>query len=491
MSQRARLLTTLLTGAFLVGGCSVLPPPTRPEIQEQTGTVNQLGLERPWRAAATPAGAVQDDWMAGFGDAQLDALVAEAVANNADLRVAATRVEQATGYVRLAQAALRPQVNLLGIGGFNSSGGDLSSSLQGAMLGVSWEIDLWGRLRYARNAAQETEASARADFAFARQSIAANVAKTWFSAAAAGQQKRLAESMVVAAGELATLAEQRSKVGIGDDQDVAAARARQGTFRDAALQLGLSETQTLRALELLLGRYPAAELAARAELPGLPGAVPVGLPLEMLERRPDIVAAERRVAAAFDRVGEAKAARLPRLALNASISALSSDVLELKQDYENPSGGGGLKLIAPIYQGGALKTQVQIRTLEQKEAVADYARMALRALGDVEQSLAAGGNLSSRAEMLERVVADNQRSLELATARYRVGKGDLRAVQQQELALADARLALVAVRSAQLAERVNLHLALGGSFEKPPEPPGESSDASAPAAAPASGTLPR
>ncbi len=481
MSRPFRSLATRLAGALLLTGCAVHPPPEPAEIRTETGTLDQLGLEQAWRAGGGVAGSVQPDWLASFGDAQLDALAAEAVTSNPDLRVAAVKVEQAAAYVRMAQAQLRPQIGFFGTGGLNVSGGDLNSALQGAMVGISWEIDLWGRLRYARNAAEEVAASTAADFAFARQSIAANVARTWFSATLAGLQQQQTEAMVAATAELVRLAEQRRKVGVGDEQEVVLARAQQVQLEDSVEQLRLARTQTLRALELLLGRYPAAELAARPEFPGLPGPVPVGIPLEVLERRPDLIAAERRVAAAFDRVGEAKAARLPKLALNASVSAISSDVLALKPDFENPSGGVGAKLLAPLYAGGALKTQVEIRTLEQREAVADYARMALRALGEVEQALAASQNLADRARLLERAVAENQRALDLANEEYRIGRGDLRAVRQQELALQSARLALLNVRGAQLAERVNLHLALGGSFEAPPaEPEATSTPASEP-----------
>ena len=122
-------------------------------------------------------------------------------------------------------------------------------------------------------------------------------------------------------------------------------------------------------------------------------------------------------------------------------------------------------MIAPIYQGGALKTQVEIRTLEQKEAVAQYARLALRALGDVENALAAGQTLAERETMLRQILTDNQRALELSRTSYRVGSDDLRAVQQQQLNVHSARLALLRVQSEQLAQRANLHLALGGSFE--------------------------
>ncbi len=126
------------------------------------------------------------------------------------------------------------------------------------------------------------------------------------------------------------------------------ARANLGTMQDTARQVKLAHDQSLRALELLLGRYPSAELASRPDLPALPGPVPAGLPLGMLERRPDMVAAERRVAAAFNRVGEAKAARLPRVILNANIAAIESDVLLLKSDFENPTLGAGARLNAPI-----------------------------------------------------------------------------------------------------------------------------------------------
>jgi outer membrane protein TolC len=183
-----------------------------------------------------------------------------------------------------------------------------------------------------------------------------------------------------------------------------------------------------------------------------------------------MVAAERRVAAAFNRVGEAKAAQLPRIILNGSVAAIQSDIVELKEDFENPTAGAGARLIAPVYQGGALKTQVRIRTAEQQQAVAEYARMALRALGDVENALAASQSLSERQPVLERAVADHQRALDLAQTSYRVGRGDLRAVRQQQLSLHSARLALLNVQSEQLSQRADLHLALGGSFEQPPAP---------------------
>jgi outer membrane protein TolC len=141
----------------------------------------------------------------------------------------------------------------------------------------------------------------------------------------------------------------------------------------------------------------------------------------------------------------------------------------LQDDFDNPTAGAGAKLIAPIYRGGELQTQVEIRTLEQKEAVADYARMALRALADVENSLAASEALADRQDLLEQALADNQRALDLARTSYRIGRSDLRAVEQQQINLLSARQALLRVQSERLSERTNLHLALGGSFEPVPE----------------------
>lgn len=466
--MRAWLATTLcgLTIATLCGGCVTKSPPTGKEIRQQAlGTID---LDHPWKATSAPADVVQDNWLGSFNDPELDALVSEAIHNNPDLRVTAARMEQVQQYLVAAQAALRPWLGVAGTGGAKSGGGgDVSSALQGALLSASWELDLWGRLRYGRNAAEQSYASAQADFEFARQSIAASTAKAWFTATQLSLNAALAAEMVQSAQQLQGFAEERERVGAGTDTETALARATVRNFEDTQQQVQFARSQALRALELLVGRYPGAEIAARAELLALPGPTPVGLPLQMLERRPDLIAAERRVAAAFNRVGEAKASYLPKITLNASVGVFSSEVLQLKQDYSNPAAGVGGRLFAPIYQGGALRAQVQIRTAEQKEAVADYARIALRALGDVENALAANQSLATRVNLLTEAVGDQTRALELTQQSLKVGRADQRAVEQQRLNVQSARITLLNTRTDQLAQRVNLHLALGGSFESP------------------------
>jgi outer membrane protein TolC len=244
---------------------------------------------------------------------------------------------------------------------------------------------------------------------------------------------------------------------------VAVAEAGLGGYRDTLKQLELAYQQALRALELLLGRYPAAAIEAADRLAPIPPPVPVGLPSELLERRPDVIAAERRVAAAFNRVGEAKAAMLPKISLTGGVSSISSDLFVL-QDRDNPVWNLGANLLAPLYQGGALRAQVEIRDAEQRQVLAEYAQVGLRAFNDVESALATEFTLKDRESILMRAVADNQRALDLANDRYRVGSVDLRSVLQQQLALFASQTALVRVQSEARVQRVNLYLALGGSF---------------------------
>lgn len=171
----------ILSVAASCAGCSTLPPPASAEVRQQA--LGDVSLDRTWAATAASAQAVQDDWLSSFQDPTLDALVREAIGRNPDLRVAAARVEQAGQYLVVAQSRLRPAIGIAGTGGTKSSGGgDTTSALQGIVLAASWELDVWGRLRYARNAAQQTYSAAQADFEFARQSLAATVAKAWFTA---------------------------------------------------------------------------------------------------------------------------------------------------------------------------------------------------------------------------------------------------------------------------------------------------------------------
>ena len=450
--------------AALLGGCALQSPPSPAELQRQALAHTQVPAN--WKAAVDAPAQPPVPWLASFADPALSALVAEALTHNADLQIAAARVEQAAGMLQVASSPLLPSVGVAGTYSGKSGGG---GGLNAIFLNASLELDVWGRLRYGEAAAQAQSDAVQADYRYARQSLAATVAKAWFLAIEAGLQRTLTEQALRAAEALHRVARDRLRVGVGDEQAVAEAAANVGSYRDLLRQLEQSRAEALRALELLLGRYPGADIAVAPQLSPLPAPVPVGLPSDLLERRPDVVAAERRVAAAFNRVGEAKAAQLPRISLTAGVSAISSDVLVL-QDRSNPGYGFGANLFAPLYQGGALRAQVEIRDAEQKQAMAEYARIAQRSFGEVENALGADIALRERDAILARSIADNERALELVQVQYRVGKVDLRAVEQRQLALYSARTARLRVQTEALAQRTNLYLALGGGFDAaPPE----------------------
>jgi NodT family efflux transporter outer membrane factor (OMF) lipoprotein len=464
MSRRKTPLT--LAVLAILAGCALAPPPRPDDIRPHA--LPNLATPGSWSVDGTPAGVVAGSWLAAFADAQLQALVQEALTYNPDLRVAAARVEVASEYVHLADSTLYPQVNLLARGGGKMSGD--SSGLQGVGLFADWELDLWGRVRSARAASAAGYESVVADTEYARQSVAALVAKSYFLAVEAGLQLAFAEQMVAAADRLAELAAQRERIGKGDGYDAALARAGAQTYRDSVEQLGLAREQSLRALEALVGRYPSADVEVATQLAEMPGPVPAGLPSELLERRPDVVAAERRVAAAFYGIEEAKAARLPRISLTGSVNDISSDLFVLKS-RDNPVWSAGASLLAPVFTGGALQSQVRIRTAEQKQAVAEYGRIGARAFGEVEGALAAEIAAARRRQVLGRVVAENEHALTLAQQRYEVGSADLRGVQQQQLAVYGSRSAQLRVETEQLVQRVNLYLALGGGFAATPSTP--------------------
>jgi NodT family efflux transporter outer membrane factor (OMF) lipoprotein len=450
---------------LLVAGCAVKAPPDAAALKEQA--LPTVQVPPGWTAAGAGAGIVAHDWLATFRDEQLNAAVVEAIAANADLRAGAARVEQALLLARLAGAKLWPSVDVLARGGGKMSGDN--TGLQGGLLSVNWELDLWARVRAGKAAAAHDAQSVQADFEYARQSIAALVAKSWFLATEAGLQAELARATIRNDEELIRLAEARSRIGVGHDEDTYVARASASTSRDALRQIELAREQAIRALEVLLGRYPAAAAGVTPRLPDQPGAVPAGLPSELLERRPDVIAAERRVAAAFNRVQEAKAARLPAIALTTSVSAISSDLFVL-QERDNPIWSAGANLLMPLFRGGALKRQVEIRTAEQKQAVAAYAAVGLRAFNEVENALSAELAAHEREQILSQAMSDYQRALEIVQTQYRVGSTDLRFVTQRQLALNATQAALLRVQAEQRVQRVNLHLALGGSFEpRPPE----------------------
>src|SRR4029079_530193 len=244
------LVMSLVAVAVTGSACLVKKPPDATALKGEA--LPHTEVPGAWAAASSAGtGTVTDNWLASFNDAQLSAAVAEAIANNTDLRVAAARVEQAQLYAKLAGAKLYPSADVLARGGGKLSGDN--SGLKGAVLSINWELDLWGRVRYGRAAASADAGASEADFEFARQALAATVARSWFLATEAGLQAEMARPTISNGEELVRLAGARSEIGVGNDEDVFVARANVGTYRDALRQVELAREQAIRALELLLG----------------------------------------------------------------------------------------------------------------------------------------------------------------------------------------------------------------------------------------------
>ncbi len=411
-----------------------------------------------------PVGDIQVDWINSFDDPVLADLVREAQTNNKNLQAAAANVTRARALAVQAGAALKPSV---GLSAGASRAGDAAGGPRGDSFNlgvdVSWELDVWGRLRAGRSAATASAQAAEADLLFSQYSLAAGVAQSYFVAIEAGLQVGVAQETVDALEETLRIVELRHSEGMVGAQDLALSRSDLASARERLVAVKGSKRDALRSLEILLGRYPGAELDVRTSLPPVPANPPAGLPAELLERRPDLVSAERRVAAAFNSVDQAKAARLPSISLSGSLGGSSSDLSNLL-DPTNIAWRLGTSLLAPLFDGGARDAQVEIATAEQEQALAAYGQAALEAFGEVESALDAGRVLDQRLRELEIASKEAREAYRISELRYREGESDLLDVLSVRQRVFAADNNLVAVRRLLLNQRVGLHLALGGSW---------------------------
>ena len=457
---RAAVIVCSVVLGWAPAGCAVKQPPPATDalagVLPQTTTVP---LE--WRATTGKDGEVVTAWVETFNDAQLEALIDEGLRNNLDLKAAVARIDVAGALATAARSLLYPQIALYGFGGTIARGDrNPKTEIAGRF---SWELDLWGRVRAAGASAEAEREATEADLLSARQSIAALVATLWYETIATERLRATAEAATVVYADLLKLVQVRNDVGQVGQQDVALAGADLDRARQKEREFATSEQQIARSLEVVLGRYPANEVALAPDLPPTPPPVPDGLPSELLERRPDLVAAERRVAAAFHDIQVAKAARLPRLALTAEGGRQSNELLRIL-DITGPFWWAGAELLAPIFTGGALKAGVRLATAEQEAAVALFGQTALRAFSEVEGSLASEQTLADQQRYLESVLTQDTEALRLGRIRYEGGATDLLHVLQMQARQLTTQFDLIAIRNERLANRIALHLALGGGF---------------------------
>jgi len=456
------------TSVVALAGCALSTPPSHEQVvKEALPATTQIPPA--WSDNPEAAGAVEGGWVKSFGDPGLEATVTEAIANNLNLRQAAASVEVARQTVVVVGAQLLPQVGVKLGASYTADDqpGSNFSSYQ-AYAGAAWEVDVWGRLRAQRAAAEAGYEATALDYAFARQSLAATTAKSWYLAVETRELLGLAGEYVRVYTDLLALVKVRRAAGKVADLDVAQASGALNAAKSELVAAQGTYLEARRALELLLGRYPAAQIEVAQGFTTLPPPVQAGLPSALLNRRPDIVAAERQVLEAFRMREAAKLALLPDFALTVTGGYLSDQLLSLLR--LNPwLIGAGIGMSVPLYTGGALQAKVEIATARQSQAVARYGSVALTSFGEVEAGLTNERLFSERLGFDQKALGDRTEAVRIATMKYKAGSVDLLTVLVLQGDEISSRVKVVKLHGAQRINRVNLHLALGGDFASPPQ----------------------
>jgi multidrug efflux system outer membrane protein len=290
------------------------------------------------------------------------------------------------------------------------------------------------------------------------------VARAYFSTIEASQQAANAQEILSYYSEASRLADVRKEQGHASDFDLAQIKSRTASAQDALYVAQSARAQAIRAIQVVTSHYPTGRLTTRSSFPDQPRAVPAGLPAQLLERRPDVIAAEHRFAAAFHRVGEAKAARLPRFAIS-GVGGLGTAQLDGVGTLNAFTWSLASGITQPIFFGGELKAQQDVRTAEQKAAAASYTATALRAFEDVENALANDYYLGKREGALTEVVENSSTTVRLGGEQLEQGQIDTFTALRLAGENLAAKIQLTQIRASRLRERVNLHLALGGDFK--------------------------
>jgi NodT family efflux transporter outer membrane factor (OMF) lipoprotein len=453
--------------------------------------LQEAALEVPADWSSLPQGrrAVDPDWLRRFDDRRLEALIAEAEGNNPDLKIAASRVAQAAEQARIVASAARPNAsagigarrtrqNFIGFpdfGGGGQDGGEPAeetvlqnlSNTFGPSLDISWELDVWGRVREGTSAAMAEAQAAEMDFAAARTSLAAQVAKAWFALAEAEEQNRLAAETLQATEETERALRDRFRAGQAEGQIVGAqyrlAKSDTASARAALQQAAGTRDAARRQLETLIGRPARGTLTGPATLPAPPPRPPAGLPSELLLRRPDVRAAERRFAASGKKTEEARRALFPQFKLTATTGTSTDDLNNiLDSDFGVWTLAGNV--VQPVLTGGRLRAEIRVRQEQDREAVAGLQKAVLQAFGEVETALAADAFLARRETALKEAVALANEADTEARAAYRDGVGDILTVFAAQNRRLATEAQAITVRRLRLDNRINLHLALGGDY---------------------------
>ena len=464
------MTTTLMFSVSVLGltGCatanlgSLSPDATAAAAEFPTAPQNATTGQVDWVEPA-PDRLPSTDWIADFNDATLISLVQEAMQANTDVRQAAARLALAEANAKSSRSGLYPTLGTSANATRTEIAEDNIPSNSRFSLGgtVSWEVDMWGRIRNTADAGDIDAEASNADYAGTRLSIAGLTAQTWFNLTEARLLTDLAERNVETQERALRLTKRRFDGGVSGSSDFRLARSALANAQATLALRRQNESSTTRQLETILRRYPADALQAQENLPALPPLTGAGTPNEIFLRRPDLLAAERRMQAAGLRVDISKKNLLPRLTLSGGPSSGGGSIGRLfSLDNLVASVTGGLT--APIFQGGALRADIARNEALLQQQLEAYADTTLNAYLEVENALDAEDRLREREDALEIALEEAQKAEERLELRFSEGLASILQLLDAQSRRISSEGQLISARKERLANRVRLHLALGG-----------------------------
>lgn len=448
----------------LVSGCAIGPTYTKPDVQPPA-SFKEGGAE--WRQAQPRDAEPRGKWWEGFQDPVLSGLLEQVEVSNPTLAAAEARYRQARTQVQAARSQLFPTVGASAGASRSRRGEGGSSSSYDLGLDARWEPDLWGRVRRTVEAARATTAASAGDLESVKLSLQAELATNYFQLRATDAQKRLLDDSVVAFDRSLTVTRNRYNAGVAGRVDVVQAEAQVLSTRAQAIDLAATRAQLEHAIAVLVGKAPAEfSLPAQPDYnPRIPE-IPAMLPSTLLERRPDVAAAERRVAAANERIGIAQAAYFPDLSLSTS-GGFASTALSSLISAPSRVWSLGLGLAATLLDFGARSAEVERSRAAYDETVANYRQAVLDAFQEVEDNLALTRVLAEELVVQEQASSAARESVTLTLNQYKAGTVSfLNVVQVQATQLSEERQA-VQLAGRRLAATVALIRALGGGWQSP------------------------
>jgi NodT family efflux transporter outer membrane factor (OMF) lipoprotein len=470
------LCAGLLSLALLNAGCVVGPKYSKPVADVPTAYKESVAVP-PSQAAGTWKPAQPSDqnsrgqWWLIFGDAQLNALEEQVSLSNQNLAQAEAQFRQARALIRLNRSALYPTVTTTPAIGASQASANHSATHTTSITGdftlplaVSYEPDLWGRVHSAVEGSVAGAQAAAADLESLRLSLQAELAGDYFLLRMSDSQKSLLDATVAAYEKALDLTTRRYKGGIASKADVALAKTQVNATRAQAIDVGVQRAQLEHAIALLIGKPPASLTLAADRRPLVPPAIPAGLPSELLERRPDIAANERQVAAANAQLGVVKSAYYPVLNLVASMGLESSHITDW---FSWPSHFWALgpSLAVTLLDGGKRRAQTEQAQAAYDAAVAAYRQSTLAAFQQVEDNLSALRFLDEEARTQAEATRSAQESLTQAMSRYKGGIATYLEVIATQYALLTSQRAEVSILQSQMVDTVLLIKALGGGWD--------------------------